>query len=110
MTAEPEHPILFSWISDTAILTTVIVAFVWVVAVAIFAIEPHNKMPDRTTNVLPIRSLPHRPVMQLAFARSQADIEPSSRLTRSRRTRTSRRSERVTTSTPCSSSPPTCCY
>jgi hypothetical protein len=48
---------------------------VWVLAVGIFLIGPYNTMPDRTTDALPIPSLPPRPVMQLAFARSQADID-----------------------------------
>ena len=75
MTTESGPPMLFPRIPEAAVVTTVVIALVWVMAVAIVAIGPHNEMPARTTKVLPIPSLPQRPVMQLAFARNQTDID-----------------------------------
>jgi len=74
MTTDIRPPMLFPRIPDRAVVTTVVVALVFVLAVAIFAIGPHNKMPSRTTKALPIPSLPQRPVMQLAFSWHQADV------------------------------------
>jgi hypothetical protein len=60
---------------DAAIFTAAIVAVVWV-AVAVLSIAPHNAMKGiPRTSPLPIATLPDRPVMQLAFARNQHDID-----------------------------------
>jgi len=72
MTTEPEPVTLFPRIPHAAVVTTIAVALVWVFAVG-SVISRHNRMPARTRD-LPIPSLPQRPVMQLAFARSQADV------------------------------------
>ncbi len=59
---------------DAAVVTAIGVAFVWV-AVAMVSIAPHNAMRGiARTSPLPIATLPERPVMQLAFARNQDDI------------------------------------
>jgi hypothetical protein len=75
MSAEPEPSMSVQAAPHAAIVTALVVALVWV-AVAVRVIAPHNEMSavPRTTR-LPIDSLPERPVMQLAFARSQADID-----------------------------------
>jgi hypothetical protein len=59
---------------DAAIVTAIAVAIVWV-AVAVASIAPHNQMRKiARTSPLPIATLPAQPVMQLAFARNQNDI------------------------------------
>jgi hypothetical protein len=60
---------------DAAIVTAIAVAIVWV-AVAVASIAPHNQMKGiARTSPLPIDTLPEQPVMQLAFARNQNDID-----------------------------------
>ena len=58
-----------------AAIATAIAAAVVCVAVAVISIAPHNQMEGiARTSPLPIATLPQRPVMQLAFARNQDDI------------------------------------
>ncbi len=59
---------------NAAIATMIVVAAV-VVGVALVSIAPYNQMKGITrVSPLPIATLPEHPVMQLAFARHQADI------------------------------------
>src|SRR5688572_332398 len=59
---------------DAAVATAIAVAVVCV-TVAMVSIAPHNQMKGiARTSPLPIATLPQRPVMQLAFARNQDDI------------------------------------
>ena len=59
---------------DAAIVTAIVVAAI-VVTAAVVSIAPHNQMKGiARTSSLPITTLPERPVMQLAFARNQDDI------------------------------------
>jgi hypothetical protein len=59
---------------DAAITTMIVVTAVWV-AVAVVWIAPHSQMKGITrTSSLPMATLPEQPVVQLAFARHQDDI------------------------------------
>jgi hypothetical protein len=60
---------------DAAIATMIVATVVWV-TVAVVLIAPHNQMKGITrTSLLPMSTLPERPVTQLAFARHQDDID-----------------------------------
>jgi hypothetical protein len=65
----------FDTLPDRRLVAVVLVTLVWTLGIALFAIGPHNRMPSRAAKTLPIDSLPNRPVMHLALARNQADIE-----------------------------------
>jgi hypothetical protein len=54
MTTGSQPVTLFPRIPQAAVVTTIVVAFVWVFAVG-WAISNHNKMPSRTPRDLPIR-------------------------------------------------------